>query len=199
MAHKPQEKPTPVPPNVPPLAKEKPKLLVPKAVWEPIFFGSPGGIRARAKLSKLPDLREIVLPPGDVEVRLWEGFGLSPLQGIVLKRSGEQWMANWILPVDLVVNASATNAYTKVLAPPQSRWEGLWRRLVENGLLTLPDSSTFKDEQSVLDGVSYVVEINQDKTYRTYEYGNPRYQPWPEARAILALVDTLHQEFNLQG
>jgi hypothetical protein len=44
------------------------------------------------------------------------------------------------------------------------------------------------------DGVSYVVEINQNHRYRTYHYGNPKEQKWPEAKKIIEIVQTLSDE-----
>ncbi len=39
----------------------------------------------------------------------------------------------------------------------------------------------------ILDGDSYVIEINHDGRYRTCQYGNPQRQKWPEAKKIISL------------
>lgn len=179
--------------------QEKPNLIVPKAIWEPIFFGSTDDrqtIRGRTSISKLPDLRETVLPAGDIEVRLWDGFGLTLLQGFVLKRTAGRWMAILLLPA---VPRYAGQDYKKALPVPRSGWERFWNGLVREGLLTLPDSSTLKGERRYFDGTSYVVEINHDKTYRTYMYGNPDEQKWPQAKRIVKIIRTVYQEFGLHG
>jgi hypothetical protein len=46
---------------------------------------------------------------------------------------------------------------------PQTDWNVLWNRVEAFGILTLPDSSTLPGEVMVLDGTSYVVEINDGK------------------------------------
>ena len=181
---------------------EKPKRLTSKAEWEDGYFGSLNdrdqqSIMQRAALSKLPDLRQMVLPSGDIEVRLWCGFGMALLQGFVLKRIGGQWTAIYL--ESALPRYAATN-YTKAMPAPRSGWERLWNRLVKEGLLTLPDASTLKkDNQHFIHGLSYIVEINRAKTYRTYMYNNPEYRRWPEARHILTIFNTLYQEFGFQG
>jgi hypothetical protein len=79
---------------------------------------------------------------------------------------------------------------------PKSGWDKLWTSLVQLDLLTLPDSSTLHGEELVVDGVCYVVEINHDGRYRTYEYSNPQHQKWPEAKKIIGIVQTLHDELT---
>jgi hypothetical protein len=46
----------------------------------------------------------------------------------------------------------------------------------------------------VLDGVSYVVEINKDGHYRTYEYSNPKSQKWPEANKMDGIGQILEDD-----
>jgi hypothetical protein len=52
---------------------------------------------------------------------------------------------------------------------PKSGWEFFWKQIIDNGILTLRDPSEINCEDSGLDGMSYVVEINQNKIYRTYK------------------------------
>jgi len=63
---------------------------------------------------------------------------------------------------------------------------------------TLPDSSQLKDEQIVHDGTSYVVEVKKDGVYRKYAYGNPDYQPWPEAKQMLRIASILYTGFGIE-
>jgi hypothetical protein len=79
---------------------------------------------------------------------------------------------------------------------PKSGWEKLWKEITYLGVLTLPDSSTLPDEEIVLDGVSYVVEINQNNQYRTYQYGNPEAQKRPQAKQIIEIVQILSDELT---
>src|SRR5712691_4298825 len=72
----------------PTLQQSQFQLLVPKNTWEPIFFKE---INQRARTANLKNLRAGPLPNGDLEVRVWIGFGLTALEGFDLKRSAGYW------------------------------------------------------------------------------------------------------------
>lgn len=168
------------------------RLILPKAHWEPIFFEA---INPVAKLSGQSDLREVSLPEGNLEIRTWWGFGLSPLEGITIKRIDGRWSAihvkadNYYAP-----NKAARNE----LRPPKSGWETCWKRLVDGGILTLPDASEIQCDALVLDGISYVVEINTNRTYRTYRYGNPQFAKCDEAEQMIKIVEIIREEFRMR-
>jgi hypothetical protein len=46
------------------------------------------------------------------------------------------------------------------LESPKSGWETLWQKLIDTGILTLPDSSELEYKNLVEDGKGYVVETN---------------------------------------
>src|SRR6185295_4527686 len=50
-------------------------------------------IHERMKIAGLQDLEASRLPPQDLEVRIWHGFGLIIPAGLVLKRSDGHWTA----------------------------------------------------------------------------------------------------------
>ncbi len=160
---------------------------IPKAPWEPTFFQAIDQLTRQAGWTPL---RRRPVPPDSLEVRLWIGFGRLPLQGYSLRRDGSQWRARSIGGY-----SPGKPAEARLLAP-KSGWERLWSRLLELGILTLPDSSSLANEVAVFDGVSYVVEINQNDRYRTYAYRNPQKQKWREARRIRAIVETLQNELT---
>lgn len=173
--------------------KKQLQLSVPKATWEPIFFDH---INKGAKAARLPDLRKAVLPNDDMEVRIWIGFGLTELEGFIIRRSNDKWVAFRIKGID--PRLSWKNPQITFLTP-KSGWNNFWRCLTDEGILTLPDASELKNEARINDGVSYVVEINMNKTYRTYHYSNPEYQKWEEAKHIIQIEDILLEEFNLKA
>jgi hypothetical protein len=47
------------------------------------------------------------------------------------------------------------------------------------------------------DGMSYVVEINSDRTYRTYMYDNPFYAKCDEAKRMMKIGEIVADEFGL--
>lgn len=151
-------------------------------------------IRGRAKLSKLVDLQEIVLPPGDLEIRLWDGFGITYLQGYTLRKTGSKWSAAF-LPA--AMPRFAAHDYKVPMSAPKSGWNRFWNALAHEGILTLPDASTLKDDLNggiIRDGVSYVVEVNKDGVYRTYMYSNPAEHKWPEAKRIVKIAELFYKE-----
>jgi hypothetical protein len=177
------------------LFKQQPKelrLVIPQASWEPRFFRY---INAVAGLTGQSELRKTRLPQGDVEARLWWGFGLSPLEGVTLRRAGGQWSA---------IHAKADHYYEaekaerRELRPPRSGWDGLWQRLTGAGILTLPDATEVNCSADGLDGIAFVVETNANHTYRTYKYGNPMLAKCNEAQRMMEIGDLIYEEFGLE-
>jgi hypothetical protein len=154
------------------------EIQLPNHRWEPIFFNGvnrvsqdgtsevKGGINQATNLAGLKELRKTSLKDDDIEVRVWRGFGLSPLEAVILSRTGNQWSVQH-LKTDNYYDFERVEL--KQLKPPKSGWEFFWKQIIDNGILTLRDPSETNCEDSGLDGMSYVVEINQNKIYRTYQ------------------------------
>jgi hypothetical protein len=173
-------------------ANQEVRLIIPHASWEPIFFSS---INSVSRLSGQTDLRKTELAEGDVEVRVWRGFGLESLEGITLRRVGSRWSA---------IRVKADNYYEpekvdrKELRPPKSGWDAVWRHLADAGILTLPDGSEVNCSGDGIDGMSFVVETSASNTYRTYKYGNPMLAECNEAKQIIEIYFTLYEEFGIE-
>jgi hypothetical protein len=167
------------------------RLEIPNAAWEPLFFEA---INERAQRANLTSLRTTVMHNGDLEIRVWIGFGLGALRGFVIRRRSGQWSAIYLRPISRQISQDES---TTVAITPRSGWERLWQRLVDEQILTLPDSSQLRDEVGINDGRSYVIEINANGLYRTYMYSNPQEQRWPEARQVIEISDILHTEFDI--
>jgi hypothetical protein len=125
---------------------------------------------------------------------VWVGFGKKPLEGFVVNRIGNGWQATFLESI----NPTTDPPYQKQLTGPKSGWPQLWNRLVAQDLLSLPDRLQLKGEKMVDDGTSYVVELKQNQTYRTYAYLNPDYQTWPEAQHMVKIADILYSEFGIK-
>ena len=175
-----------------PPANQEVRLVIPHAGWEPIFFR---GINSVARLSGQTDLRKTSLAEGDVEVRVWRGFGLEPLEGITLRRIGDRWSATYVKADNYY---EPEKAERRELHPPKSGWEAVWQRLTKAGILTLPDGAEVNCSVDGLDGMAFVVETNASNTYRTYKYGNPMLAECKEAKRVMEIGDTLYQEFGLE-
>jgi hypothetical protein len=157
--------------SVSPATAAPPKLDIPKDAWEPIFFES---INASSKKVNWPSLRSMDLGPDAIEVRVWSGFGLMGIQGKRIRRVGQKWTGYLLIDGSNEKKISYNREF-----PLGPEWEAEWEKIRNLGILTLPDSSTLPDEIGVLDGVAYVVEINDGAHYRTYRYSNPSLQKWP--------------------
>ena len=181
-------------------------FIIPKASWEEIIFEFTDKLGAMAQW---PSLRKTGLPNESLEVRVWIFIGRS--QGVLrLCRYDGKWAgfytraayinAKFIRNGDkwkMEYEQDFIHPFVSVLAlTPQTNWENLWDKVEELGILTLPDSSALPSQGGAVDGVSYVVEINDGAQYRIYRYGNPKHQKYPEAEKMLQIIETLRNEFN---
>jgi hypothetical protein len=161
------------------------RVILPKSAWEKLFFE---GINERIHGSKLSNLRVKALPKDDLEIRVWRGFGKSPLKGFVLKRTAGEWTAfdiSWEAPRNLINKTYAS----------KFDWEEAWKKLTDAGVLTLPDAEEIKCSGNAVDGTSYVVEYNFENSYRTYMYDNPDYAKCAEAKQMLEINKIIDKEF----
>lgn len=168
---------------------------MPNARGDAILFDGVGnytGINRISELGGLEKLRETRLAQGDIEIRIWRG-GLS-LEGVVLKRINGLWKGQHL----------TTNKYNepekvkvKRLFAPKSGWTAFWKQLNDKEILTLPQSTENEcDVTQVIDGTSYVVEINQNKTYRTYFYPDGIGNRCREAKQINDIGEFIGLEFD---
>jgi hypothetical protein len=178
-----------------PLKKASPRSdeleikLPPRKRTELLFAES---INERASKAKLIPLQRKKIPADDLEFRVWIGFGLRPLQGFVISRTGGKWQGMFLRSISQI----AKPPHHVQLDAPKSGWEGLWKQLTEAGLLTLPDFSELDDMVEVFDGTSHVVEVKSEGKYQTYAYLNPDRQKWEEAKQMLKIVKILFSEFT---
>ena len=166
------------------------KLIVPNTTWEPIFFRS---INERARLANLSSLRT-ALPENDLELRTWNGFGVTALEAFVLRRSAGQWSA---IHLDGIHPKLPREKYQRQLLAPKSGWNECWRKLLELGIFTLPDAVEIQCSTLVNDGMSYVVEINYELTYRTYLYDNPGYAKCEQAQRMISIGGFIAEQFDV--
>lgn len=151
--------------------------------------------RGLAKGAGLPDLRKTPLPKGDEEVRVWSGFGIARLTGLILRKRGTVWTAVRLVGGFPDEEKSSTKT---MLQPPKEGWAAFLSEAAALGLWTLPDESVLPQEKrvAVLDGIGYVVELQREGRYRAYAYSNPQLQPqWPEAAKLSALANLLADAF----
>lgn len=168
------------------------RVIIPQDTWEAIYFKE---INERAAIAKLPNMRAAASPKGDLQTRIWMGFGLTALRGFDLKRSSGQWQGMYI---EGIYQGLPRKEYQITLRAPKSGWEAFWQKLLDAGILTLPDGRSIGCDTGALDGISYVVENNIDNTYRTYMYDNPQLATCKEAQQIIQIVNLFADEFGSQ-
>jgi hypothetical protein len=183
-------------------------IIPPKALWESIYFEP---INKVSEWAKWPPLREVGVPAGSLEVRIWIGFGEGWLQVLRLCCNGGEWVGFYTiegtshdeflrhkdeLKIDDDILLLVLDQSPQIWAlTPQTNWASLWEKVEVLGILTLPDDSTLPMKPRGVDGVSYVVEVNDGGQYRTYRYKNPQLQKLPETQKMEQIIKTFRAEF----
>lgn len=174
---------------------QKIQVIVPNARRDALLFdgyGDNGGINRITELGGLEKLRETRLAQGDIEIRIWrDGFSL---EGVFLRRIDGLWEGQHV----------TTNKYNepekvqvKRLFAPKSGWTAFWKQLDDKEILTLPQSTESAcDATQMIDGIGYVVEINQNKTYRTYFYPDGIGKVCREAKQMNEIGELIGLEFD---
>lgn len=183
-----------------PTPKKELKKEIPNASWVKIYFdgideNDVRGINKIAANEGLSKLSETVLPENDLEIRVWIGFGKYGNDGFILRKTSGKWSA---IALKRMLCHLENSGKTE-LSAPKSGWESLLQKLVDAEILTLPDSAKLKYEGGVLDGKSYVVETNFDYSYRTYQYGNPKYEKLKETAQMVKIGKIIADEFGLES
>jgi hypothetical protein len=165
---------------------------IPKT-WEKIFFRE---ITERINGSEIKNLRDIEISPNSIEVRIWVGFDLSPLRGLILRQNNGEWTALYVPPID---SSDLPRLRPYLLQPPKSGWESLWERLKSLEILTLPDATEIGlDDKSTFDSRGVVIEIKTKDSYRTYLYFGLNWEKrTEEQRKVFEICNTLSEEFGL--
>lgn len=173
---------------------EAPYTVVDPAPREPEFAWTVDSVTASLGL---PPLREVELPPGFREVRLWKGFGnVHPFRFVRVVDTpdgarGEAWMWGILRdapPVELplpptsrlklhgchVVMRRSGNTVCPVRFREAPPWGRLMARMDSIGAWSVPDSAIGDPDVIVLDGVTVVVEARTEGRYQTYtSHQNP--------------------------
>lgn len=150
------------------------------------------------ELSGFPVLRKTHLNTGDIEVRIWRGFGLSALEAVFVSRVDGKWSCVHLKEIydDLSEDGGWVKTKVTWLDRPVSGWEPFADKIVDKGLIQLPLSPEDECDRSGQDGTSYFVEIDQDQIYRNYYYqmgdGTCR-----ESARMWELGETISLEFIL--
>lgn len=145
-------------------------------------------------MADMPDLREVSLGVDDIEVRIWRAYSLPTLEGVFLKRINGEWSGSHIrFRTDEQGDIQA--AEVEQLKTPAVGWSLFWGKLTEKGILLLPLTPENECDTRYLDGILYVVEINQNNTYRNYQYGQGNYE-CRESKHMTEIGEIIGLEFD---
>ena len=175
--------------------KQEFQVSIPDYDWVHIWFELTGletkSINEITREAELPDLRAAALPGDDLELRVWV-TAQQQSRALILRRSAGQWSA-------IILRGMLTGhklQKREIFTAPHSGWEGAWARLVNAGILILPDASEILCRTGILDGIGYVVELSKDRTYRTYMYDNPQYSQCDDAKQMIKIAHIIEDEFG---
>ncbi len=158
--------------------------------WEDSYF-------EEIKKFNLKRLKSKALRGDDFEVRRWNGFGIILPRGFVLTRTSGEWSAvslNWEVSENRQGKRDI-KPLNKKLDAPKSGWDAAWQKLVDAGILTLPDAEKINCSGHTIDGFSYVVEYKLRNTYRAYMYDNPQNAKCDEAKQMIEINQIIAEEF----
>jgi hypothetical protein len=168
--------------------------VVPDTIWVNIFFES---IDKLAINLGFKPLRAIAIRPGDFELRIWTGFGISGLGGTIVRRIDHKWSA-FILS-DPQGTRRINGRYVEPSAKKAAEsidWARIWEKLEREGIENIRDDSEIPHCKAVLDGVSYVVEIAREDYYRTYMVANPQIQRSEDGDRFLHIMSIFRDAFG---
>jgi hypothetical protein len=199
---------------------------IPDTSWPEVYFERFDGVAGAAGLEPL---RSAVPRPGTREARIWIGGGPGYPQGLYrfVDRGGSvtgELVLHWpVGPPDtargerpgetfhdlMLYNQrgrcdgfarAGETGICRALFARAPDWGRVLRRAEAEGLWTLPDESALPDDGTLtLDGWSVTVELRDGRTYRAYQYDNPRADsPRPEARRALRIAEAMSAVDSLQ-
>ncbi len=168
--------------------------IIPNDGWVKIYFESIDDLTNRMGIKPL---RSAEIQPGDLEVRIWSGFGLSGYGGSIIKRVSGQWSASLLSDPQGTrgINGRPVEASIKEWTG-DTDWAETWGKMEQTGIEKIRDYSEIPRCGSVLDGISYVVEIAKADYYRTYMLGNPQLQRSEDGDKFLRIKSILRTAFG---
>lgn len=159
--------------------------------WEKVFFKE---IDKRIENTTIISLHDKLLSPNSKEVRLWIGFDLQPLKGVILENIDDNWTAKYIPPINDIPESSKKSY---LMLTPKSGWASFLARLENSDIFTLPDASEIGDDNIIGDARSIVIEIKTSDSYRNYMYNDLDTAKSEEAKKVLEITNSVSEELGI--
>ncbi|MDF7801330.1 hypothetical protein P4C99_17765 [Pontiellaceae bacterium B1224] len=166
---------------------------VPDEIWKSLYFKPINELTVAAELAPL---QEKTIEGQDGELRIWKGFGLSHLKGLIIEKRKNGFLVTYLR--QSYNTSRKTFDVSQSLIEPKIPPKMIWEWLESEGLFHMPDDSKLEsDGIGVVDGVSYVFEYRNYSVYRTFKYGNPGLHLQDEAKQIYRMMMVLEKEFGI--
>jgi hypothetical protein len=152
-----------------------------------------------AKLNKLSILEKTVIPNDDLEVRIWRHSGWWEMWLLVLKRSNGKWSADFQEQIFDEESNKIKKTSKRKIGEVKLGWENVWKRLTDEGLLTLPSGFENKGWIPCPDCGSVRIETKVGESYRFYSYVEPVLDSdVRETRQVAKIINIIAEEFNIK-
>lgn len=147
------------------------------------------------KLKKIGEksLRKIKLATDESEIRVWEGFGTTYTQGLLLRNRKGMWSAKYIYFTSFTKEGKIDSFQ---INNPKSGWEIFWQRLKEQDIITILDDSEVGAVEPFEDSKYVVFEILIADKYRSYSYNAPCYSETVEGKKVVNILKILSEELD---
>lgn len=155
---------------------------------------------ARVRTSGLPLLENGVTT---FQIRIWQDFQDLTGRSFILKNVNEHWEAELYKYQYQSTDGSLPDSVSgqKLSLPePRSGWDNYLDKLLDLGVLTLPDYATIPGYNVHSDEAFITIEVANRNYYRIYEYPNPYYRKYkfPQANAVVEVLKLNEEEFSIK-
>lgn len=157
----------------------------------------------RLKTFGLYDLEKRQLVKDDLEIRVWQINSLfmrvyknvAVSESVfILKRTNGNWSAE-VLRNTVEGKSDVEKLIRTKLDAPKSGWENVWRNLVDNELLTFPDSVSDEVDYGT-DAMIFITETKVDGIFKIYENSGGR--EIRKFRHTAKILNIIAEEFDLE-
>lgn len=161
-------------------------------------------VRQVTERAGIKELRRKKLSKGDIEIRVWRGFGLDPLEGMIFRKTDGFWRAFYLQSGNILSDASNIQEPAKFgvtvrqfYGKPISGWDSFIDKIYGHGILTLPDATkTSCNLSDFLDGTAYLIELLEHDAYRYYAYHTGNENQCREGKQVMKIAKLIAQEFH---
>jgi len=134
------------------------------------------------------------LPTGEMEVRVWKGWGMRGAKGVVLEKRRSGWKAGLIT---IPASGNAERPTVQSLPAPRSGWEAMWSELTARRISELPDDSEVGAVEPFEDSEQVIVDLLVGDQRRTYSYNAPCYSAVEAGQNVKRIGEIIASEFGL--